>query len=418
MRLKSTLVVILFLPFMMSCSSDSGETETVAIDTKTTEPEHVLLTGDVSAAYTNGRFVIWTPKPKEEKEETSGAVSMMVQMDDSINIIAEAPIAEDGTFSLTTEVVGPTPVSFYVLDAVSPSGMRWAPTKGQQFILEPGELTLTMDQYRGYVIVGGYFNDAVFNSWKLSEEYVALQQDYNELRTAPENETEEEQMDRIELMTGLSNGKIDQEIDSRRDLSLNHEDPQVRKLVLQTSWIIGDWYRESLIALQQDLPDDAWVNDALESANASYELKLEASRIAIGTPILDFIAENLDGTEVSLDELQHGKSLVLLEFWASWCGPCRVEIPHMKKAYERFKDKGFEIVSFTIDDSREDWEEASEEEKLPWPNLGMGPAAEAATKYSVTGVPNNYLFDAESGTIIAKDLRGAELDEALEDKLL
>ena len=91
----------------------------------------------------------------------------------------------------------------------------------------------------------------------------------------------------------------------------------------------------------------------------------------------------------------------------------------MKQAYARFRDKGFEIVSFTVDEEREDWVDASEEEELPWPNLGMGWEAEAPLAYNARteGLPNNYLVDARTRTIIAKDLRRHKLDEKLEELL-
>lgn len=89
----------------------------------------------------------------------------------------------------------------------------------------------------------------------------------------------------------------------------------------------------------------------------------------------------------------------------------------MKEAYGRFSDKGFEIISFTIDDEREDWEEASAEEELPWIDLGMGSEAAAPKAYNVSGVPNNYLVDSQTGEIVAKNLRRHKLDEKLDELL-
>ena len=347
---------------------------------------------------------------------SSSSSSSTVQ--DSINIIEETLINSDGTFTLSTDVLQPQRVYFYVLDATTEEGMKLAPTKGQQFILEPGELTITMEQNRQFTVAGGHFNNEVINSWKLSDEYVKAQQAQNRLRVTPEGETDEQYRTRMDELSALSTQLIELEVSGLSTLATTHKEQHVRKLALQISWLVGDWYWEALVALADDMPDDEWVK--VKSIEAKDRILKEdaQSKIAIGTEILDFTAEYLSGETVSLNELQQEKSLVLLEFWASWCGPCRVEIPHMKEAYERFKDKGFEIVSFTIDDSKEDWELASEEEELPWPNLGMGQEAEAATKYSVTGVPANYLFDASTGTIIALDLRGHKLDELLEEKLL
>lgn len=386
----------------------------------------VTISGDFSEAYSNGRFVVWTPKQKDDAESQGSSMMMAAStsssaassIEDSIDIVAEAPISADGGFTLTAEVAQPHRVYFYVLDATTAEGMRLAPTKGQQFILEPGELTITMDQNRQFAVDGGHFNDEVINSWKLGDEYVTAQQTQRQLRATPEGETEEQYRARIDELSAVANELLELEVAGLSTAATTHEEPQVRKLALQVSWLVGDWYWEALVALADDLPKDEWVKAKSIEAKDRIAKELAQDQIAVGTEIVDFTAEYLNGDSVTLNELQQEKSLVLLEFWASWCGPCRVEIPHMKKAYERFKDKGFEIVSFTIDDSKEDWELASDEEELPWPNLGMGQEADAAKKYSVTGVPANYLFDARTGTIVALDLRGHKLDEILEDKLL
>lgn len=382
------------------------------------------ITGNLGEAYSNGRFVVWTPKENDEGE-SQGAMMMAASttseapsIEDTIDIVAEVPINSDGTFQLTSTVSDPQKVYFYVLDATTTDGRKLAPTKGQQFILEPGELTITMEQNRQFAVTGGYFNDEVINSWKLSSEYVDTQQALKEVRVTPEQESEEQRRARMDQLSALSSKLLDSEVEGLSQLATDHDEPQVRKLALQMSWLVGDWYWEALVALAELMPEDEWVQEKAVEAQVRIVKETAQARVAIGTEILDFAAEYLSGDSVTLNELQQEKSLVLLEFWASWCGPCRVEIPHMKKAYERFKEKGFEIVSFTIDDSKEDWELASEEEELPWPNLGMGQEAEAATKYSITGVPANYLFDARTGTIVALDLRGHKLDEMLEEKLL
>ena len=420
-REKSVLydgVLAMFCCFALLLSSCGTDTSGNIPSTSAT------ITGGVVEAYSNGRFVVWTPK-QDDETESQGMMMMSASssrepssLEDTINIVGEAPINTDGSFSLTITVSEPAKVNFYVLDATTEDGRTLAPSKGQQFILEPGELTITMDRNRQFTVTGGHFNDEVINSWKRSTEYLDIQQALAQVRVTPEDETEEQHRERMDELSSLSNRLLDLEVEELSQLASKHEEPQVRKLALQMSWLVSDWYWEALVALAELMPDDEWVQAEAIKAKERIALKADQVKIAIGTEILDFSAEYLSGETISLDELQQEKSLVLLEFWASWCGPCRVEIPHMKKAYDRFKDKGFEIVSFTIDDDKEDWELASEEEELPWPNLGMGQEAEAAKKYSVTGVPANYLFDAKTGTIVARDLRGHKLDEMLEKKLL
>ena len=104
----------------------------------------------------------------------------------------------------------------------------------------------------------------------------------------------------------------------------------------------------------------------------------ERRRFAVGADIQDFVADTLDGDSVRLTDVRAHSRVVLVEFWASWCGPCRAEIPHMKEAYAKYGDQGFEILSFTVDEDRLDWEIASEDEDLPWLDTGMGMEHEAA----------------------------------------
>jgi len=109
--------------------------------------------------------------------------------------------------------------------------------------------------------------------------------------------------------------------------------------------------------------------------------------------------------------------LVLLEFWASWCGPCRAEIPNMKKAYSKFHAQGFEIFSFTIDSDKAAWAKASKTEELPWIDTGFGAESTPKKLYEVTGVPANYLIDAATGNVLARNLRGDALDAKLNELL-
>ncbi|TGV03097.1 TlpA family protein disulfide reductase, partial [Flavivirga rizhaonensis] len=140
--------------------------------------------------------------------------------------------------------------------------------------------------------------------------------------------------------------------------------------------------------------------------------------IDVGSTVKDFSSKNLKGKEFKLSNVLKENKYVLVEFWASWCGPCRAEIPHMKKAYEHYNKKGFEIVSFSLDHERERWGGASEEEALPWVNVGDLKAYKSPVvkMYGVQGIPRNFLVD-RSGTILAKDLRQEKLDEKLKELL-
>ncbi|MFN0257288.1 redoxin domain-containing protein [Pedobacter ureilyticus] len=152
----------------------------------------------------------------------------------------------------------------------------------------------------------------------------------------------------------------------------------------------------------------------------TYLGKLAAARIAAfkktqeGVEAADFSQPDVEGKMVKLSDYR-GK-YVLIDFWASWCAPCRRENPNLVKAYEQYRAKGFEILGVSLDKAADKakWIKAIADDKLTWKQAGdmKGWENEAAVKYDVTAIPMNYLIDP-SGKIIAKYLRGAELDAKL-----
>lgn len=129
-----------------------------------------------------------------------------------------------------------------------------------------------------------------------------------------------------------------------------------------------------------------------------------------GSKVTDFTVTDNNGKEVTLTELCKDKKYILIDFWASWCNPCRKEIPNLKKLYAKYAEKGFQIISISIDKKKADWEKALKEEQLEWPNfLDNG---DVAIAYKVKMIPTMYLIDT-NGIMVGENLRG----EALADKL-
>lgn len=134
----------------------------------------------------------------------------------------------------------------------------------------------------------------------------------------------------------------------------------------------------------------------------------------VGDVYSDFEQANPKGKPVKFSEIK-GK-YILLEFWASWCGPCRSENPELVKIFESYKDKGFNIVGVSLDTNREKWIAAIKEDKLPWKNVSdlKGFNNEVALIYGISEIPDNFLID-ENGLIIARYLRGDDLKNKLKE---
>jgi peroxiredoxin/acylphosphatase len=133
---------------------------------------------------------------------------------------------------------------------------------------------------------------------------------------------------------------------------------------------------------------------------------------AVGTEALDFTQNDIDGKPVKFSSFK-GK-YVLLDFWASWCKPCRLENPNVVKVYNQFKNKNFTIVGVSLDQSKDAWVKAIQADKLTWNHVSdlQQWNNAAAQMYHIQSIPGNFLIDP-NGKIVARDLRGEDLEKKL-----
>lgn len=166
---------------------------------------------------------------------------------------------------------------------------------------------------------------------------------------------------------------------------------------------------EALGYLDKSIENTKFVKLATKRVN-------DARGTTVGYTATDFAQTTPDGKKVKLSDLR-GK-YVLLDFWASWCRPCRMENPNVVAAYNKYKNKGFTVLGVSLDQNRDPWLAAIKQDNLTWTNVSdlKGWGNEVGRLYGVTGIPQNFLIDKE-GKIIAKDLRGPALEAKLAEVL-
>ncbi len=167
--------------------------------------------------------------------------------------------------------------------------------------------------------------------------------------------------------------------------------------------------------IKTDYPDTK-AGKSAEEILANIQQQEAAKKIqqtlVVGAKFPDFEAKDLDGKPLSVSNYK-GK-ILLVDFWATWCGPCVFELPNVLKAYEKYHDKGFEIVGVSLDDSEPKLRSFLKDKNMTWSQYFDGARwkNKLAQKYGVQGIPATFLLDGD-GKIIGRDLRGEKLDEAL-----
>ncbi len=164
--------------------------------------------------------------------------------------------------------------------------------------------------------------------------------------------------------------------------------------------------------LQADYPETE-VAKNMDDIIASLDKQLAAAAtLSVGRVFPAIAEQDLDGKPLTLEA--HRGKVVLVDFWATWCGPCVAELPNVLAAYEKYRGKGFEIVGISLDQDKDALTTFISEKKMAWPQFfdGKGWENKLSQEFGISSIPATFLLDKE-GRIVAKDLRGDELDQEL-----
>ncbi|MBR4837384.1 MAG: AhpC/TSA family protein [Bacteroidales bacterium] len=187
----------------------------------------------------------------------------------------------------------------------------------------------------------------------------------------------------------------------------NHPDSYVTHYILDD--LKTDIELAKVIEFEENLTGESVYRDNIKKFIESN------TRVELGQPFMDFTLQTIDGKDVNLAETIKNNKVTMIDFWASWCGPCRHENPVVKAAYEKYHDKGFEVIGISVDKNEAAWLQAVEEDALPYIQV-RDVEHNVSNDYAVIYIPSNFLFD-QNGIMVAKGLRGEELEAKLAELL-
>lgn len=264
------------------------------------------------------------------------------------------------------------------------------------FFIEPGNIKMSIGA-EGKTV--GTQNNDIFQN--LSDSIYAVHKEIQALQSQPAPDTEQ-----ILELDQKSNQILKEHVERFIDtpcgyfLLLSCYNMFTPKEVLELTGKVPENY--------QSTPDLQYLKEEAE----------KNCKTANGEAFIDVTIPSIDGGEIKLSDIVRQHKLTLVDCWASWCGPCRAEMPHVVELYAKYHEKGLEIIGISFDEDEKAWKDAVKEMNMTWP---QGSELQSwdnimTQQYNVTSIPYTILID-QNGTIIAQQLRGKELEEAVKEHL-
>ncbi|EHQ25940.1 TlpA disulfide reductase family protein [Mucilaginibacter paludis] len=323
--------------------------------------------------------------------------------------IRDSAVVKNGAFHLEGTIARPYKVNLYLRSFNPPPPHNYKvgdivpATDGQSFYLTPGTTTIT----------GNNLNSAVVDN-PVQAEYMAYENSLMPLKKAagPTN---------LALYHAKNPDSIAVLKQKQAAFTKQFERISIDFIKAHpSSYVAYDIVKSHAVVIQDPESFELMFHalapkfkNSEEGKKMLHDLAM-VKKFAIGQPIMNFTQADVNGKPFSLSSLK-GK-YVLVDFWASWCGPCRMEYPYIHKAYDQFKNKNFEVIGVSLDDKKDLWINAIQDNHFDWVEVCdlKGRKNEVAVAYGISAIPQSLLVDP-NGIIIAKNLRGEDLVEKLNE---